>query len=316
MSLCPICACPDSRLLYRVQDDSVLISGVVLPLEIHRCQGCELTFARGGLPEADLKELYETAWKKTWGRTFEQFLSRAASCAAAQAAYVETLIPPGRLLDVGCGNGLFLEAASARGWEVAGVELSAAAAAAARERVGPRVTLGTLEEAEFQENTFDVVTLWEVIEHVSHPVRLLSEVRRVLRPGGMVLLSTPNAHSIFHRVAHWSYILTLGSWTFPARRIYFSSHRSYFTKQTLSAALLKAGFDTVRFLPPPSEGWGVFDDVDLLFETNQGEAWAKIPLIKPVIRCGLAVGQWAGVPYRLICCARKGRSIAGSLRPT
>jgi len=314
MSPCPICARPDSRLLYRVRDDTVLISRVTPPLEIHRCRGCGLTFARGGLPEPDLKELYEAAWKKTWGPTFEQSPARVASYAAAQVTYVETLIPPGRVLDVGCGNGLFLEAASVRGWEVAGIELSPAAAAAARERVGPRVTLGTLEEADLRSDAFDVVTLWEVIEHVPHPLRLLSEVRRVLRPGGMLFLSTPNAHSIFHRIARWSYILTLGFWTFPARRIYFSSHRYYFTKQTLSATLLKAGFDTLRFPPPPSKGWGVFDDVDLLFEANQGEAWARIPLIKPAIRFGLAVGRRAGVPYRLICCARKNTSPGTGVR--
>lgn len=257
MSPCLICACPDSRLLYRVRDDSVPISGVVPPLEIHRCGGCGLTFARGGLPEAGRKPLYEAAWKKTWGRTFEQSLSKAASCAAAQVAYIEPFIPPERLLDVGCGNGLFLEAASARGG-AAWVELSAAAAAAARERVGPRVTLGTLEEAEFPENTSDVVTLWEVIEHVSHPLRLLSEVRRVLRPWGMAFLSTPNANSVFHRLACWSYAL-----------------------------------------------------VDLLFEADQGEAWARTPLLKPAIRLGVAVGRRAGVPYRLICCARKNTSPSG-----
>jgi len=52
-------------------------------------------------------------------------------------------------------------------------------------------------------------------------------------------------------------------------------------------------------------GWGIFDDLDMLFDANQQEAWTSTPLLKAGIRCGLAIGQGAGVPYRLICAARK-----------
>lgn len=304
MSPCPICASSASRLLYRLPDDSPG-RGDAHPLEIHRCEGCRLTFAVSGLREVDIKELYETYWKATWGRACERFMPKAERYAAAQAAYVETLTSRGRLLDVGCGTGLFLEAASARGWEVAGVELSMTAAAEARRRVGERVAVGTLEEAKFSDDTFDVVTLWEVIEHVPQPVKLLSEVRRVLRPGGVLLLSTPNGRSLFHRIAHWSYILTLGRWNFPARRIYSSGHLYYFTKQTLLAALLKAGFCNMSSPPLPAGGWGIFDDLEILFEANRRQAWMRIPLLKTAVGLGLELSRLVGVPYRLICAARK-----------
>lgn len=305
MSTCRLCGSPRHELLYRLVDDAIPLPGGARPLEIHRCRACRLIFAVLGQDEIDMEELYEAWWNTMWGRACERSMARALGYAAAQAAYVETLASPGRLLDVGCGNGLFLEAASARGWEVAGVELSAPAAAEARRRVGERVSLGTLEDAKFSEDAFDVVTLWEVIEHVPHPVRLLSEIRRVLRPGGMLLLSTPNADSLFHRGARWSYLLTLGQWSFPARRIYFSGHLFYFTGQTLTAALSKAGFSEVGFPPPPPGGWGIFDDLDMLFEANQQQAWTRVPLLKTVIGWGLGIGRWAGVPYRLICSARR-----------
>ena len=110
-------------------------------------------------------------------------------------------LPPGqgrRLLDVGSGSGDFLLRMRARGWTVLGVEPDPVAAAAARAN-GLDVRDGMLVDAEFPGDTFDAIVLSHVIEHVHDPVALLRECGRVLRPGGVLVLMTPNLASVGHR---------------------------------------------------------------------------------------------------------------------
>ncbi len=107
----------------------------------------------------------------------------------------------GRLLDVGCGAGVFLATMQALGWEVSGVETDPAAAAVAREALGEdRVRVGELAELALPEAGFDAVTLSHVIEHLPDPLATLRECRRLLRPRGRLGLATPNAASRGRRV--------------------------------------------------------------------------------------------------------------------
>ena len=110
-------------------------------------------------------------------------------------------LPPGqgrRLLDVGSGSGDFLLRMRARGWDVLGVEPDPVAAAAAR-RKDLDVRDGMLADAALPDDTFDAIVLSHVIEHVHDPVALLSECGRVLRPGGRLVVLTPNLSSVGHR---------------------------------------------------------------------------------------------------------------------
>jgi 2-polyprenyl-3-methyl-5-hydroxy-6-metoxy-1,4-benzoquinol methylase len=106
----------------------------------------------------------------------------------------------GRLLDVGCASGDFLAAMQVRGWEVAGVEPDRESVRRANLRLvgqetGP-VQCGTIELASYPDQSFDVVTLWHVIEHVPSPLATLREVRRVLKPHGICIIQTPAWGSI------------------------------------------------------------------------------------------------------------------------
>ncbi len=108
--------------------------------------------------------------------------------------------PKGKLLEVGCGNGQFLNKMRELGWEVAGVELDGQAIKIARERFGLRVHGSTLEEADFPDDTFDAITMDHVIEHIWDPIGTLKECCRVLKPNGRLVVLTPNIKSLAHRL--------------------------------------------------------------------------------------------------------------------
>ena len=99
------------------------------------------------------------------------------------------------VLDVGCGSGTLLGLLKQRGFRVTGLDFSAEAAAIAKAENGVDVAVGTLEEAHFPAESFDVVTLFHVMEHVTNPRLVLAQVSRVLKPNGVAILQVPNIES-------------------------------------------------------------------------------------------------------------------------
>jgi SAM-dependent methyltransferase len=142
-----------------------------------------------------------------------------------------------RLLDVGCSSGAFLAAAARMGFQVAGVEPSPEAAETAR-HAGFRVFSGLLEEARYPEGGFDAVSLIEVVEHLRDPRALLTECRRILRPGGIAMVSTPNATSWTARVmgSRWEVFSLRG----------MGGHLSFFNPGSLRLIAGRTGFDMAR----------------------------------------------------------------------
>lgn len=165
----------------------------------------------------------------------------------------------GRLLDVGYGNGQFLVAARDMGWHAAGTELSEVAHQHARE-LGLEVFLGDLHEAKFPEESFDVVRMEEVIEHLPDPVDSLKEVRRVLRPGGVLYLTTPNFNSL-------NQLLLGASWS-----VFDPGHLHYFTPRSLQLALTRAGFDGYRVLSKNFNPVELFARLPLTSHTSSSRA--------------------------------------------
>lgn len=153
----------------------------------------------------------------------------------------------GRLLDVGAGSGIFVDAARDRGFDAVGVEPSRQLAALARERQLP-VFEGVLADQSFDRG-FDVVTLVDVIEHVERPGDLLREAVALMNPGGYLMLVTPDVGSLCARLmgARWWH--------------YRIAHISYFNTSTLTALLDSAGLEIVELRRP---GW--YFPADYLFE--------------------------------------------------
>jgi SAM-dependent methyltransferase len=152
----------------------------------------------------------------------------------ARLVVLERNLPQmGKLLDVGCATGVFLDRARARGWEVEGIEVASWAVKIAAERYALRVLEGTLPDRRFPSERYDVATLFDCIEHLSRPNEVLADVWRVLRPGGFVLLSTG-------AVPHGDPDLR-STWYYPPWHLY------YFSQATICALLGAAGFDVVSY---------------------------------------------------------------------
>lgn len=108
---------------------------------------------------------------------------------------IETFIRAGYLLDVGCSNGSFVHAAMRRGWDACGIEVRSESVRVAK-RHGILVYKGRLEDQTFPSDHFSAVTMWQVLEHLPDPRKVIHETVRILRPGGILALSTPNIRSI------------------------------------------------------------------------------------------------------------------------
>jgi SAM-dependent methyltransferase len=109
-------------------------------------------------------------------------------------------VSPGKLLDVGCGDGRFLNEMRVNGWNCSGVEVDAKAVEQARKKYGLDVRLGFLADAAYPDNTFDAITLRHVIEHIPDPIAMLRECKRILRPRGRIVVVTPNTQSLGHEI--------------------------------------------------------------------------------------------------------------------
>jgi 2-polyprenyl-3-methyl-5-hydroxy-6-metoxy-1,4-benzoquinol methylase len=137
------------------------------------------------------------------------------------------------LLDIGCGEGFFLSNASKAGYTTKGIEISLDAAEYAGKEFGLDVEAKPFEELQFPENYFDVVTLWQVLEHVPYPLVVLKEVHRILKPEGLLATSTPDIDSIMAKIFRRKW------WNL--RRL----HINQFTTETLTDMLKRAGFKNV-----------------------------------------------------------------------
>lgn len=156
--------------------------------------------------------------------------------------------PRKRVLDVGCSSGYLARPLVVAGCTVVGLEVDPDAAAVARE-VCEDVLVGDVETMElpFEPGSFDVVLCGDVLEHLRDPEAFLVRARPLLRPGGLLVLTTPN-------VANWSLRLGLlaGRWRYTERGILDRTHTHLFTRKTLAETLERAGYriETFDFTVP------------------------------------------------------------------
>jgi 2-polyprenyl-3-methyl-5-hydroxy-6-metoxy-1,4-benzoquinol methylase len=149
---------------------------------------------------------------------------------ADRLRHLQRYVAGGRLLEVGCASGEFLRLAARAGFEVEGVEPEPHTSVQARETHGLNVFTGTLTEASYPSDSFDVVVLFHVLEHLDSPRQTVTEINRILRPGGVLAIETPNIDTIWFRLLRTRW------------RQFIPDHYYFFTPRTLSRLLEATGF--------------------------------------------------------------------------
>mgnify|MGYP001573505615 CR=1 FL=1 len=201
---------------------------------------------------------------------------------------ISELKPHGRLLDIGCSTGEFLELVSRTGrYAIEGAEISQEAARKASERLKVDVFCGTLEELPSSPCSYDVITAWEIIEHIPDPVAFLRRVHYLLKPHGICCLSTPNTNKLKNKISQRS------------RTSFFipPEHSLYFSKTNLLQLLSRVGLDVLRV---------DVSSKSLLYRFNLAEGTSR-KIFGPVFD-GLALLGFQG--YNIVAYGRKTTNFA------
>jgi len=257
MKPCLVCGSKDKRFMFIGKDRLHAIQG---NFKVVKCRKCGLIMLD---PQPSMQELskyyptkyhayahYDTGSKKESFAIFLYKLFFGNGNPLLKLAFLPfkhllrgtKIIPGGKILDVGCGNGAFLYKMQVAGMDTYGVELSADGAKEAQ-RLGLKVKCGTLEQQKYPANFFDVITLNHVLEHVAEPVKTLKELRRILKPYGTIIIAVPNSRSLAAKLfgRYWA-------------SLEIPRHLTIHNPNTMQMAARKAGLMVrgVRYISFPS----------------------------------------------------------------
>jgi SAM-dependent methyltransferase len=212
--------------------------------DIVQCKSCAFRFVTPRPTQIEIARAYSAP---------DQYDSWLAVDAARQALWerrwsrVRGRKPAGRLLDIGAGLGTFVALAKQDGWAVDGTEVSETAVRYAKERYGIQLSLGQLEAIDLGSGSYDLVTLWHVLEHVPSPASTLARCRELLAPDGLLIMAMPNDGAVAHSLSSAGRMVRRLRGRPPAVRYVrlrpgAESHLSHFTPGTLRRRLTESGF--------------------------------------------------------------------------
>jgi 2-polyprenyl-3-methyl-5-hydroxy-6-metoxy-1,4-benzoquinol methylase len=170
----------------------------------------------------------------------EQYLPRRVPAYERVMPSLERFRDTGRLLEIGCSYGYFLETARRAGWRAEGVEISGHASEVARSK-GFEIHQGQLEALAVDRGSYDVIAMWDVIEHLTNPAEVVALCGELLRDGGALVARTPNAHAL--SLGGGLPGLAYRQFTYPANT---PEHVFHFTPEGLSSLLRNKGFGNVE----------------------------------------------------------------------
>ena len=228
---CNLCGSPERDLFFREQYQEKIIRAV-------KCQRCGLIYIHPQPPDfiPDFDEVDP-------GGEEELARSKRVSYYRRWLTRLKDEKKTGRLLDIGCGTGVFLEAVREHpGYNPEGLEPTGQFVTICQ---GKRLSVspGTIESAIYSDDLFDIITMWDVLEHLPNPLGTLLEVTRILKPGGIILIKVPNIRSLNLKCARWFLVLRGRKVIIrehPLRHLFFYSTR------TLGKMVSTAGLEVIE----------------------------------------------------------------------
>lgn len=230
---CNLCNSNEPHILFKGKDMVHKKQGT---FTVVQCKKCGLIYTNPRPKQSIISEYYpDDYWDideatKSSEAKLKLFIHKFIN----KFSYKLTIAPQidGKILDIGCGDGKLLFKLKKDGWRTYGVETSELAAEYAQNKYDIEIFNGTVEEAQFEDETFDVVILNHVLEHLSDPTATLNEINRIMAEGGILAVGIPNAGSFEAKFfkKYWT------AWELPR-------HLYHFTPETASSLLEKTGFE-------------------------------------------------------------------------
>lgn len=201
---------------------------------IVKCNHCELHRSNPRDNQETLRAIYEQLEDEIYDEEDEN----RAFIAQKRIKQINRLQSAGRLLDIGCSSGIFAHQAVLTGWEVTGIDPSRWAITQAKNWFsGGKFIVLSIEDANFPPGAFSLITLWDVLEHVSSPTETLQKINPWLSDNGFVVLNVPDINSLIARVMKDKWVMLL------------REHLWYFSPKTMTQLLQKTGFEVISIKP-------------------------------------------------------------------
>jgi 2-polyprenyl-3-methyl-5-hydroxy-6-metoxy-1,4-benzoquinol methylase len=242
---CPVCEVSPAKRIGR-RGGAAHRQNLGVECEVWRCGGCGLIFPNpmpvplGGPNQhygVQADEYFDHHDVVAKGRAAADFLRMAEQLTGGKGA----------LLDIGSGRGEFLRAAREQGWSAVGIEPSASFREYAAKYAGAELKSQPVEECGFAANSFNVVILLGVLEHLYNPDETLREIARILRPGGALLLDVPNERGLYFLMGNLYQKLRGRNWVVNLAPTFSPFHVFGFTPRSLRALLRKHGFQATEW---------------------------------------------------------------------
>ncbi len=290
---CKRCSSTDFILLHPGRDR---LHGITGKFTVDKCKNCGLIAVHPPLSLGQIEKYYPSDYvsypiaiedEKSWFRKFDRKVGVNKRC---DAILKRVGSKRGRILDIGCATGIFLNRMKQRGWDCYGVEPSDFAADYAQKRFSLDVFHGYLDDSLFEDSFFDVITLWDVMEHTPDPLDTLRTISRILKPDGLLVITTPNANawerSLFGK--YWA------GWDVPR-------HYHVFTINTIKDLLNQASF-CIKEIISFTGGHGAFViSLQFVLSNKRLPTWVKkmILVIFRSIPCRMIAYPYFAIAGRL-----------------
>jgi len=250
-SRCDFCGQANTRLLYKKFDNISKTNYNIL-----RCKNCGLVYTNPRLDPEEFVKFYSPAYygSNKDSKTREKYQ-------LDKIKKVERFKKSGKILDIGCGSGDFLLLAIEKGWEAYGIEISKEVTENLRKILGSNIFVGKSENAPFQEEYFDVITLWHVLEHLVSPLNVIRKIRWWLKKNSLLIVAVPNFNSLQSRLFKEKWF-----------HLDMPRHLYHFTPSVLGRKLEEEGFKVKRinFFSWEHNWAGIYSSIcrDLLNKTD------------------------------------------------
>lgn len=224
MQKCRICSSVKGKILFRRKKRTFFI-----------CEECNVIFIVPQPSQDELRNYYnDKDYYKSWG-SFDDARLIKKKTSSEWLKIIRRYKKDGKILEIGCAAGFFLEVAQEKGYDPYGVELSEISGEYAKRRFKEKVFIGAVEEARHPDESFDIISMFDLIEHIPYPEDIIKESFRLLKRDGIVAISTPNTNSLSHK-------LMRSRWTHYKA----AEHLFYFSPCSISFLLKKYGFTPLQ----------------------------------------------------------------------